>query len=160
MTFLRPMTEPEYTAWLAVTIPSYASDKVASGQWAEDASLELSRKEYVELLPRGIQTEDNYFYTIIDSQSAAVGMLWFAVKTKFNSRVAYVFDVSVKPERQREGHAERAFVALEALVREKALSGIGLHVFGHNTGAQALYAKLGYRPTNISLFKPLGATDA
>ena len=31
-----------------------------------------------------------------------------------------------------------------------------IHVVGHNTGAQALYAKLGYQPTNISLFKPIG----
>ena len=154
------MTEAEYAVWLAGTIPAYASDKVASGQWAKDASLELSAKEYAELLPQGLETNDNYLYTIIDSQSAAVGMLWFAVKIKFNSRVAYVFDVSVKPERRREGHAQRAFVALEELVRGKGLSGIALHVFGHNAGAQALYAKLGYQATNISLFKPLGATGA
>lgn len=30
--------------------------------------------------------------------------------------------------------------------------------FGHNTGAQALYSRLGYQPTNISLFKPIGLT--
>lgn len=154
------MTEPEYAEWLAGTIPAYASDKVASGQWTSDASIALSQKEYAELLPNGLDTEDNYLYTIIDSQSAAVGVLWFAVKIKFNSEVAYVFDVSVKPERQREGHAQRALVTLEEVVRGKGLSGIALHVFGHNKGAQALYAKLGYQPTNISLFKPMGATGA
>ena len=39
------------------------------------------------------------------------------------------------------------------------LQGIALHVFGHNTGAQALYGKLGYVPTNINMFKavPAGA---
>jgi ribosomal protein S18 acetylase RimI-like enzyme len=154
------MTESEYAVWLVATIPAYAEDRVASGQWAKDASLELSAKEYAELLPQGLETKDNYLYTIVDSQSAAVGMLWFAVKTKFNSPVAYVYDVGVKPERQREGHALRAFVALEALAQEKGLSGIALHVFGHNTGAQALYAKLGYQPTNISLFKPVRAAGA
>jgi RimJ/RimL family protein N-acetyltransferase len=35
------------------------------------------------------------------------------------------------------------------------LSGIALHVFGHNHGAQALYAKLGFVATNINLFKSL-----
>lgn len=35
-----------------------------------------------------------------------------------------------------------------------------LHVFGHNVGAQALYAKLGFRPTNINLFKTVGKTDS
>jgi predicted GNAT family acetyltransferase len=67
MASLRRMTEPEYDAWLAHAVATYAADKTASGQWA-------------------------------------------------------------------------------------------LHVFGHNTTAQALYAKLGYSPTNINLFKALGTT--
>jgi len=86
--------------------------------------------------------------------------LWFAVQTKFNARIAYVFDVSVRPERQREGHAYRAFLALEDEVRRRGLSGIALHVFGHNPGAQALYAKLGYRPTNINMYKPLETAES
>ena len=51
--------------------------------------------------------------------------------------------------------AFRAFLAVEAEARRLGLAGIGLHVFGHNTGAQALYAKLGYVPTHINLYKPL-----
>ena len=154
------MTEPEYTAWLEVTIPGYAADKVASGQWSEEDSLALSRKEYAELLPQGLETPDNYLFTITDAQAIAVGVLWFAVKTKFSARVANVFDVSVCPARQREGHAFRAFLALEDEVRRLGLSGIALHVFGHNKAAQALYAKLGFQPTNIALFKPVGRTGA
>lgn len=160
MSVLRPMTESEYAAWLRETIPAYASDKVASGQWSEDASLGLSKKEYQELLPQGLATHDNYLFTIIDSESTAVGMLWFAVKTQFSAKVAYVYDVGVRPEQQRRGHAKRAFIALEDEVRKRGLSGIALHGFGHNTGAQALYAKLGYKPTNISLFKHVAAPSA
>lgn len=156
MTALRQMTEPEYAAWLEHAIPDYAADKVASGQWSEEASLELSRQENHELLPQGLDTPDNHFYTIIDENLNGVGMLWIAVKSKFNSQVAFVFDVSVVPERQREGHAFRAFGALEAEVQRLGLSGIALHVFGHNAGARALYEKLGFSPTNISLFKALG----
>lgn len=160
MTVLRPMVQAEYDAWLEESIPAYAADKVASGQWSQEASLELSRKENNELLPQGLATPDNHFYTIVDSNSNAVGMLWFAVKTKFNSPIAFVFDVSVSPERRREGHAYRAFVALEAETRRLGLSGIALHVFGYNTGAQALYAKLGFQPTNISLFKAVDAPSS
>ena len=160
MSVLRPMTEAEYVAWLEVTIPAYAADKVAAGQWSEEDSLELSRKEYAELLPQGLETPDNHLFTITDSQAAAVGVLWFAVKTRFNGRVANVFDVSVWQQRQREGHAFRAFVALEDEVRRLGLSGIALHVFGHNKGARALYAKLGFQPTNIALFKPVRPTGA
>jgi len=49
---------------------------------------------------------------------------------------------------------------LEDEVRRLDLSGIALHVFGRNKGAQALYAKLGFQPTNISLFKPVGPAGA
>ena len=160
MTVLRSMSKLEYEAWLEESIPAYAEDKVASGQWTKEASLERSRKENDELLPQGIKTPDNYFYTIVDEKLNPVGMLWFAVKTKFNSRIAYVFDVSISQHRQREGHAFRAFTALEAEGQKLGLSGIALHVFGHNAGARALYAKLGFHPTNISLFKALGTQAA
>jgi hypothetical protein len=35
------------------------------------------------------------------------------------------------------------------------LARIGLHVFGHNPGAQALYAQLGYGVTGLNMAKPL-----
>ncbi len=149
------MKASEYAAWLEESIAGYAADKVASGQWSQDESLELSRKENAELLPHGLETPENHLFTIVDAQAVAVGMLWFAVKTKFDAKIAYVYDVSVRPERQREGHALRAFGALEDEVRRLGLAGIALHVFGHNAGARALYERLGFEPTNISLFKRL-----
>lgn len=160
MSTLRRMTITEYSEWLEESIPAYAADKVASGQWTEGESLGRSRKENDELLPQGLDTPDNHLFTIVDSTSSPVGMIWFAVKTKFNSKIAFVFDVNVRPDRQRQGHAMRAFNDLEAEVQRLGLSGIALHVFGHNAGARALYAKLGYEPTNISLFKPLASTGA
>ena len=154
------MTDAEYAAWVEATVPAYAADKVAAGQWTSDVALEKSRKEFAELLPQGLATPDNHLHTIVDDDGAPVGILWFAVVTKFGARSAYVFDVGVSPSRRREGHARRAFAALEAEARRLGLHGIALHVFGDNTGAQALYAQLGFRPTNISLFKPLTAPDA
>jgi ribosomal protein S18 acetylase RimI-like enzyme len=156
MPVLRPMTPDEYDAWLAETIPEYAADKVAAGQWTADAALEQSRKEYEELLPQGLATPDNHLYRVLDAESAAVGVLWFAVTTKFNARIAYVYDISIREDRRRLGHGRRAFLALEDEVRRLGLTGIALHVFGHATGARAMYANLGYEPTNISLFKPIG----
>ncbi len=155
MTTLRRMTEDEYAAWVDATVPAYAEDKVASGQWSAAESLALSRKEHDELLPQGLATPENHFFTIVDAQGAPVGTLWIAEQARGGARIAYVYDVGIHPERQREGHAHRAFVALEDEARRLGLAGIALHVFGHNTGARALYAKLGFEPTNLHLFKPL-----
>ena len=88
-----------------------------------------------------------------DEGRAAVGMLWIAGLERAGQRIAYVYDISVRPEHRRKGHAASAFAALEGKVRELGLSGIALHVFGHNAGAVALYTKLGYQATNINMFK-------
>ena len=157
---LRPMIQSEYVAWRAEVIPAYAADKVAAGQWSEAESLDLSGKEYDELLPEGLATRDNFLFTIVDLQSVPVGVLWFAVKTRFGARIAYVFDVSIAPARQREGHAHRALLAVEGKARGLDLAGIALHVFGHNRAARALYDKLGFQPTSISLFKQLPTPSA
>jgi len=153
MPMVRRMTAPEFSTWAAAEVPAYAADKVASGQWAPDVALALSQQEQDRLLPQGLQSVDNHLCSIVDADSKVVGMLWFAVQTKFNARIAYVYDINVWPAHQRQGHGTRALQALEGEVRRLGLTGIALHVFGHNTGAQALYAKLGFQPTNISLFK-------
>ena len=160
MPVLRPMTQAEYADWLQQTIPAYAADKVTSGQWSEDESLQLSKREYEELMPQGLATPDNFLFTIEDSDANPVGVLWFAVKKRSNAGIAYVYDIEVWSHQRRKGHAYRAFCALEQEVRRLGLAGIALHVFGHNTEAQALYAKLGFQPTNINLFKPIDASDA
>ena len=61
------MNEPEYAAWRDQTIPAYAADKVASGQWSSEESVARSTKEHEELLPLGIATPDNHLFTIEDS---------------------------------------------------------------------------------------------
>lgn len=158
MTFLSAMTEPEFTAYLEVAIPEFAQEKVVSGQWAQAEALALSRQGYAELLPHGLATPDHFLFTVRDrATSAAVGMLWFAVQQRGDQRIAYVYDIAIDPAHQRRGHARRAFAALEEQASQRGLSGIALHVFGHNTGAQALYRGLGYQTTNINMFKPLGA---
>lgn len=160
MVTLMPMTEPEYLAYVEQAIPAYAADKVASGQWPPSEALERSRRSLDELLPRGRDTPDNHLFTLVDETGVAVGMLWIAALERAGLRIAYVYDVSVRPEQRRKGHAASAFAALEVKARELGLCGIALHVFGHNADAFALYTKLGYQATNINMFKPLAPAGA
>ncbi|QTN26983.1 GNAT family N-acetyltransferase [Rhodoferax sp. AJA081-3] len=156
MTLLTPMGETEFAAYLETAIPDFAQDKVNAGQWAPAESLELSRTSYAESLPQGLATPDNYLFTVRDgATSEQIGMLWFAAQERGGQRIAYVYDVAIDAEHQRKGHASRAFAAMEVEVLKRGLSGIALHVFGQNTGAQAFYQKLGYLPTNINMFKQL-----
>jgi ribosomal protein S18 acetylase RimI-like enzyme len=160
MPVLVPMTEPEYLAFVAAAIPGYAADKVAAGQWTAEESLALAKKSFDELLPAGRRTADNHFLTILDVESVAVGSLWIAVQARAGEPIAYIYDLAIDPAHQRRGHATGALRALEEEVRTLGLAGIALHVFGHNVGAQALYAKLGYEPTNINMYKPVAKAGA
>ena len=159
MTILAPMRPEAYDAYLEQAIAGYAHDNVAAGRWPQASALERSRADFAQSLPQGLATPDNYLFEIkTDKTGPVVGVIWFAVTEQNGMPVAFVYDVEIKPEWQRQGHAMRAFKALEPLVKELGLSRIGLHVFANNPGAQALYARLGYDVVSLNMAKQLGET--
>ena len=118
-------------------------------------ALELSRQGFEALLPQGLATPDNQIFEIhAEGEPNAIGMLWFAVQERAGQKIAYVYDVMIARS-PAKGARHAVFSALEEKARALGLSGIALHVFGHNPEAHDLYLRLGFRPTNISMFKPL-----
>jgi ribosomal protein S18 acetylase RimI-like enzyme len=159
MTMLAPMSEEVFAAFVAMSVKGYADDNVAAGRWTADEALALSRAEFSRLLPQGLATPDHHLYEIRDEAGGTpVGFLWFATVTRGNTKVAYVYQLEVHREFRRRGHARAAFLAMESLAAAMGLSSIGLHVFGHATGAQALYSSLGYQVTGINMQKRLPVT--
>lgn len=148
------MTEATYATYIAEAIPGYARENITSGSWCEETALEQARKEFEHLLPQGLATPDNFLYEIHDQREQSnIGMLWFALREQGGEKLAFVLDVVINTEYQRKGYATRALRLLEEKVFELGCSRIAMHVFPHNTGAVALYQKLGYRPTNMIMFK-------
>ena len=157
MTVLVTMSTETFALYQKVAVAAYAKDNVDSGRWPEEGAVERSQADFVDSLPQGLATPDNYLFEIkAGDDGRRVGYIWFAVVAKNGLRSAFVYDVEVKPEFRRQGHAEAAFEALEPLVQKLGLSSIGLHVFSHNAGAQALYRKLGYGVTSLNMRKHLG----
>lgn len=66
-----------------------------------------------------------------------------------------MYDFLVYEPYRRCGYGWQALQALEQNVRALGLDTIGLHVFGHNHAARALYEKAGYEVTNINMAKKL-----
>lgn len=156
MVELRPMTDAEYAEFLALAVPDYANEHVESGDWSAEGAIERSAAEFDELLPNGPATLGHHLFTIYDpALQTSVGMLWFAVRDSSGKRVAFVYNLMVDEQYRRRGYASQAFLAMEDEVRALGLQAIRLHVFGHNHGAQALYAKLGYEVTNVMMQKTL-----
>ena len=159
-TTLAPMSPEFYRSFREAAIAAYAEDNVAAGRWRRDTALQQSRTSFDELLPQGLATPDNHLFEIRAAPAGpAIGAIWFAVETRNGVRSAYVYDVEIDPAWRRQGHARRAFEALEPMIRALGISSIGLHVFGHNPGAQALYARLGYRVTGFNMVKHLSPKD-
>lgn len=154
------MRAASFATYQLNSIRSYADENIAAGRWPAAGALERSRSDFIALLPQGLATPDNFLYEIQSQLDPAettggihVGYLWFAVVVKNDERSGYVYDLEVFPEYRRQGHAERAFAAMETVAREMRLPGVGLHVFANNPGAQNLYAKLGYRVTGLNMVK-------
>jgi ribosomal protein S18 acetylase RimI-like enzyme len=156
MTQLLPMTEAAYERFRARAVVEYAKENVAAGRWPEQGALERSEQAHEQLLPQGRATPGQYLFTVRDESAGVdVGTLWLAVTESPSGRAGYVYDVAIDPEHRRRGHARAAFVALEGIARELGLREIGLHVFAHNPGAEALYRALGYRVTGTNMQKQI-----
>jgi ribosomal protein S18 acetylase RimI-like enzyme len=161
VTALRPMQAAAYPEYLESAICGYAQDNVSARRWPQVGAIERSREDFESLLPRGLDTPDNFLFEILDHKNGpTVGYFWYKLERKYGACSAYVYDLEVRPEHRRQGHAWRALKALELLAAEAGATSIGLNVFANNAAARALYRKLGYRPTNINMSRPLPRTEA
>lgn len=149
---LTPMTEPDFQAYIAKAIQGYAREKIQAGNWTQDEAPERLRNQLESLLPQGIQTPNNYFFSLRDENGEKVGILWYASRPK-QPGLAFIYDFEIYPPFRRRGFASQAIIALEQEAKSRGLKRIELHVFGHNTAARALYNKMGFVETNVMMTK-------
>lgn len=148
------MTPAEYEVFLERTIPEYAADKVRAGQWAESEALERSRKEFLADLPQGVQTKDNYLYTLYDGDTA-VGLIWMRAYLDRPTKDGFIFELYVNENQRGKGYGKQAMLLVEEKARELGLKSMSLHVFGSNKIARNLYEALGYEITSVNMNKTL-----
>ena len=155
MIHLVPMSDEVYETFRAHSCRGYALEKIEAGTWEPAQALQRAETEYDRLLPQGTATPDHYLFSIVTDDNTPVGTLWFAVADHGAGPIAFVYDIEIAPDQQRNGYGIAAMKALEDKVRELGLSKIGLHVFGHNKAAQELYTKAGFVVTDINMAKSL-----
>ena len=153
---LQAMPGDAFLRFREASIRNYAAEQVRAGDWTESEANALALKAFENLLPVGLATAGHELLEIADDVTGhVVGILWYARRERAGAPIAYVYELEIRPEFRRQGHARAAFLALEARVSEQGMRGISLHVFGHNRGARALYESLGYHDTHVSMFKAL-----
>jgi RimJ/RimL family protein N-acetyltransferase len=153
---LEPMTDERFTTFFEESVVSYAEENVRAQRWAPEVALERSRAEYERMLPRGLRTPDEYLRSIFDAASGArVGDLWYSHRSEGGPKQVWIFWIGIDPEHRRRGYGAAAMQAIEGEAHKLGSTKVGLHVFAFNSGARALYEGLGYRATNLVMWKDL-----
>ena len=80
MVKLVPMDPADFGAYMERSITGYAADHVKSGNWQPADALEKARAEFNHLLPDGLQTKNEFIYSIVDEATGKkMGILWVEV---------------------------------------------------------------------------------
>ena len=147
------MTQHEFEAFLERSIPEYAAEHVRAGNWIESESLEKSRKEFEKLLPQGLNSVDNFLYTLYDGEEA-VGMIWMKIRDH-RSKSGFIYDAFIDERFRGKGYGKSLMLLLEEKAREMELNSLELHVFGSNHVARKLYETIDYKVTSVNMSKKL-----
>jgi ribosomal protein S18 acetylase RimI-like enzyme len=150
------MTEDDFVTYMGFAVSNYANEKVASDSWPAEEAHARAAAAFSELLPQGLATEDQHLLTIVDNPAGnKAGFVWFGVTDLGKGPVAFIYDFVIFEELRRRGFGSQALRALEDKVRAMNLNIIGLHVFGHNQAARALYDSVGYTVSDVTMTKML-----
>ena len=153
------LDEAAYREYREHLLRDYAADKVRAGAWSEAES--RAAKDVDGLLPEGPATRNHFLYSVRDdSVPAEVGTVWFALSDSGVGRSVWIYDIIINQAFRRRGFATRTLEFAEDRAGELGARSVELHVFGHNHGAQALYEKMGYGVTSITMAKPIHAEYA
>ena len=153
---LKTMNEVSFAEYLKAIIPVYANDNVESGRWEKSEALERAKKDYARLLPQGLESENDYLFNVIENISSKdVGYIWVKVEEHNQTKSAFIYDVGIDENYRRKGYARAALYCIEKVVADLGVTSLGLNVFNHNVGAQALYNSLGYQVVSHNMKKSI-----
>lgn len=139
-----PMTAERFRSFAEHSEAAYAEDLVAAGRYTSDEALIESRRQMRLELPQGIETPGQELFTA-SVEGSEVGYLWLGLRHRDGRPHVFILDIEVAEDQRRRGYGRELMHAAEREARRMGAESIGLHVFGFNTGAMALYESLGYR---------------
>lgn len=151
----REMNDGEYKRFVEDSVLDYSKDLIKSRRCSEEEAFEEAQKSINELLPKGKDTENNFFYTIVNSENEDVGMIWYG---QYKEKTAFISDFLIFEKFRKKGYGRQALLLLDKDAEGKGFKKILLHVFRFNTTAFNLYSSLGYQmvqeePSGIVMVK-------
>lgn len=152
------MTEEEYAVFYTHLVEDYAKEIARNNNSSFEDALKRSKEQTSSLLSAGLDTPDQRLWMVVaDETNEAVGYLWCHVDSA--KKRSFIYDIEMFEAQRGHGYGTATLNVLEEVLRSEGITHIGLHVFGDNTRAQALYNKQGYQITGISMQKKIGASE-
>ena len=150
---LRPMTHDEYERLRAAIFEDYARETANVRSISLEEGRQEASRQFDQLLPDGITSQDHFFWRIVTDEGAAVGDLWVLVEPE--RRRAFIYFIGIDEPYRGHGYSKAAMLALESAAKSLGAAHIDLNVFGDNAVAIRLYESLGYRPTAMNMRKAI-----
>lgn len=151
---LEKMSKEDFNSYIKNAIVEYANEKVKAGTWAEKEAHKLSEETFSKLLPKGVDSERQYLFSIIDiDEQIKVGYMWFQYSESLIRKEAFIYDFYIFEQFRGKGYGTQAMNAIEDEAKKLDIDKISLHVFSHNKRAISLYKKVGYLDTDIMMSK-------
>lgn len=150
------MSNEDFQQFYMNAVLEFAKEKIKAGAWAEEEAVKLSEEAFEKIIPKGLETDNIYFYTVLDTDTKIkVGYIWFKIFEHLAFREAFLFDILIYNEYQGKGYGKAAMMAFEEKSKDLKVDKLCLHVFGHNHRAYELYKKLGFEVTDLNMSKQI-----
>lgn len=144
------MNEKELKVYLEHIIKIYASEKVEAKNWNEEEAEGKSREQIMKTLEKGINEENQYLFVINYNDNFA-GYVWMEIYKD----EGMINDIWIKEDLRGIGLGKKTMKLIEEKFKEFNVNKILLHVFYHNKYAIKLYEDLGYKISNLYMYKIL-----
>ena len=143
---LRKMTREEFEVFYREGIEQLTQELIEEFHFAYQDANKQAIKEFTDILPHGLQTENNFPMAIVEENSGdTVGLICVIHKGENDNKMSYIYSLSICEEKRRKGYASTALNLSEKKAAEAGCLVSVLFVKDSNNGARALYRKCGYQ---------------
>ncbi|HEY8364378.1 MAG TPA: GNAT family N-acetyltransferase [Haloplasmataceae bacterium] len=146
------MDQSSFDNYICGAIEKVAKEFVQSGICKEEEGVDYANKVFKQHLPKGLATDNQFLFNVINELNEVVGMIWYGVNKPTE---AFISDFIIDENYRGKGYGKETMKLVEDHARNNGIKKITLHVFGHNKQAINLYEKLGYQTFSMHMAKEL-----
>lgn len=148
------LTQDQFDQFLKISISAFADSKIESLEWSTDTALEQSQAAFNQLLPLGLDTQDQLILGLYEDDQY-VGWVWINLNVNALVKSAFMYEFRIFDEHQNKGYGKKALTLIFSILKEKEIQHLYLHVFGSNQKALHLYQNSGFEVVDLTLRKIL-----